>query len=49
VALLAATDVYVWKLLRRDLGLDRKSAQAAVERLIRGVLINECASHCTSW
>jgi len=41
VALLAATDVYVWKLLRRDLGLDRKSSQAAVERLIRGVLIND--------
>jgi len=36
--LLAATDVYVWKLLRRDLGLDRKVAQAAVEQLIRGVL-----------
>jgi AcrR family transcriptional regulator len=40
-ALLAATDVYVWKLLRRDLGLDRNAAQAAVERLVRGVLIND--------
>ena len=40
-ALLAATDVYVWKLLRRDLGLDRKASQAAVERLVRGVLIND--------
>jgi len=40
-ALLAATDVYVWKLLRRDLGFDRKAAQAAVERLVGGVLNNE--------
>lgn len=38
VALVAATDVYVWKLLRRDLGLDRKAVQATVERLVRGVL-----------
>jgi AcrR family transcriptional regulator len=40
-ALLAATDVYVWKLLRRDLGFDRRAAQAAVERLVRGVLTND--------
>ncbi len=40
-ALLAATDVYVWKLLRRDLGLDREAAQAAVERLVRGVLTSD--------
>ena len=40
-ALLAATDVYVWKLLRRDLALDRREAQAAVERLIRGVLTDD--------
>jgi len=40
-ALLAATDVYVWKLLRRDLGFDQMAAQAAVERLVRGVLIND--------
>jgi AcrR family transcriptional regulator len=41
VALLAATDVYVWKLLRRDLGLDRKETQAVVERLVRGAMIND--------
>lgn len=41
VALLAATDVYVWKLLRRDLGFDGKASRAAVERLIRGALIND--------
>lgn len=37
--LVAATDVYVWKLLRRDLGLSRARAKAAitemVERLVR--------------
>jgi AcrR family transcriptional regulator len=40
VALLAATDVYLWKLFRRDFGLGRKASQGAVERLIRGVLVN---------
>lgn len=40
VGLLAATDVYVWKLLRRDFGLGRKASQVAVERLIGGVLVN---------
>jgi AcrR family transcriptional regulator len=40
-ALLVATDVYVWKLLRRDLGLDRKAAEATVERLVRGALIDD--------
>jgi AcrR family transcriptional regulator len=38
VALLAATDVYLWKLLRRDFGLDRAASEAAVERLVRGAL-----------
>lgn len=37
-ALVAATDVYVWQLLRRDLGLGRKQAQRIVERLVRGAL-----------
>ena len=36
-ALLVATDAYVWKLLRRDLGFERKAAEAVVERLIDGV------------
>ena len=40
VGLLAATDVYVWKLLRRDFGLGRKASQSAVERLLCGVLVN---------
>jgi AcrR family transcriptional regulator len=40
VGLLAATDVYVWKLLRRDFGLGRKASEAAVERLVRGALVN---------
>jgi AcrR family transcriptional regulator len=37
-ALLAATDVYVWKVLRRDLRLDRPAAEAAMVRLVRGAL-----------
>lgn len=37
-ALVAATDVYVWKLLRRDLGMGRRPAQQIVERLVRGAL-----------
>lgn len=37
-ALLAATDVYIWKLLRRDLGHDRAAAEQIVVRLIDGVL-----------
>jgi AcrR family transcriptional regulator len=41
VALLAATDVYVWKVLRRDFGLDRKATESIVERLVRGVLTSE--------
>lgn len=40
VAAIAATDVYVWQLLRRDLGLDRANAQRIVERLVRGALFN---------
>ena len=40
LALIAATDVYVWKLLRRDLGLQRQAAESIVERLVRGALVN---------
>ena len=40
MAVLAATDVYVWKLLRRDIGLDRKQAQVVIERLVSGALID---------
>lgn len=41
VALLVATDVYVWKVLRRDLCLDRITAEAAMMRLVRGALGTE--------
>src|ERR1700728_1386076 len=41
VALLAATDVHVWKVLRRDFGLDRTATQSIVERLVRGVLTDQ--------
>jgi AcrR family transcriptional regulator len=35
--LLVITDVYVWKLLRRDMRLSRPAAEAIVEKLIVGV------------
>lgn len=37
-AVLAATDVYLWKLLRRDLGHDRAAAERIVTRLVQGAL-----------
>ncbi len=36
-ALLVGTDVYLWKLLRRDLGLGRRAAEKVVRRLIDGL------------
>lgn len=36
--LVVATDVFTWKLLRRDRGLEREVVQARIERLVRGVL-----------
>ena len=38
LALVAATDVYLWKLLRRDLGLDHRRAEATIVRLVEGAL-----------
>jgi AcrR family transcriptional regulator len=35
--LIAMTDVYVWKLLRRDLGLERQEAELALREMIDGV------------
>src|SRR5579859_8190199 len=37
-AVIAAADVYTWKLLRRDKKLDRAEAEAVVSRLISGVI-----------
>ena len=37
-ALVAATDLYVWKLLRLDLGRSREATEAVVDRLVRAVL-----------
>ena len=37
-ALLVATDVYAWKLLRRDQGLSRAQTTTAIVALVRGVL-----------
>lgn len=38
LALYAATDVTVWKLLRRDLGCSRAEAEATIRHLVEGVL-----------
>ncbi|HWE75005.1 MAG TPA: helix-turn-helix domain-containing protein [Stellaceae bacterium] len=37
-ALMVATDVYVWKLLRRDQSLDRPAAEAVVRHIIAGIV-----------
>ena len=37
-ALMVATDVYVWKLLRRDQGLDRAAAEAVMSHIVNGVI-----------
>ena len=37
-ALFAATDIYLWKLLRRDLKCGRKQAEDTFRRLASGVL-----------
>jgi AcrR family transcriptional regulator len=36
--LIVATDVYTWKLLRRDQGLSRKKTAAAIRRIVQGIL-----------
>jgi len=40
-ALIVAFDVYTWKLLRRDFGLSRRAAEAAVARMVRGLVREE--------
>jgi hypothetical protein len=42
-SLIIATDVYVWKLLRRDMALGRSEAEAIVCRIIEGVTQQERA------
>ena len=37
-ALHAATDVYSWKLLRRDLGLSRAETERTIVQLVEGIL-----------
>ncbi len=41
--LIVATDVYVWKLLRRDMGLGRSAAEAIVRKMIISVIDGEKA------
>ena len=36
-ALHAATDVYTWKLLRRDLGLGRRTAQQVMTEMVEAI------------
>lgn len=38
LALVAATDIYVWKLVRVDLGRGRSEAEATIRQLVEGVL-----------
>jgi AcrR family transcriptional regulator len=42
--LVVATDVYVWKLLRRDMGLSRPAAEATVRKMILSVTEEESAN-----
>ena len=37
-ALHAATDVYTWKLLRRDLGLSRRATTGTITRIVTALL-----------
>ena len=37
-ALVAATDIYVWKLLRLDLGRSAEAVEAVIGQLVRAVL-----------
>ncbi len=41
--LVVLTDVYVWKLLRRDMALNRSTAEAVVRRMITSVIEQEQA------
>jgi AcrR family transcriptional regulator len=42
--LIVITDVYVWKLLRRDMALSRLAAETVVRRMITGVIEQEKAN-----
>jgi AcrR family transcriptional regulator len=44
-ALYAASDIYLWKLLRRDLSLDRQNTEDTIHRLVRGVLAAAAGDH----
>jgi len=39
--LIVLTDVYIWKLLRRDMGLSRPAAEAIVRKMIAGAINQE--------
>jgi AcrR family transcriptional regulator len=46
--LVIVTDVYVWKLLRRDMALSRPAAEATVRKMILGVIEREKADGTNS-
>lgn len=46
VMLTVFTDVYVWKLLRRDMGFDRAASEAILRKMI-GSVLGEEKSHAT--
>jgi AcrR family transcriptional regulator len=48
VALYAATDIYLWKLLRRDLKCDRDDTQDAIACMVRGVVADAARSRLHS-
>jgi hypothetical protein len=39
--LVAVTDLYIWKVLRRDLGLPRDEAEAAMRDVVRRIVEHE--------
>jgi predicted acylesterase/phospholipase RssA len=43
--LVVATDVYTWKLLRRDRGLPRKQTENQMKKLVRAVLASAKKGH----
>jgi len=45
MAFVAATELYLWKLLRRDLNYDLKATQQTFERLVNGIINSQPNKH----
>jgi hypothetical protein len=39
--LIAVTDVYIWKLLRRDMGLDRDQVERSIAEMVSALIKQE--------